>query len=82
MTPLEIVIALEYAVSGEPGANILSNIWNSPAGRDARRRMEDLGLVKDGKPTGRLYAWVKMLSDVPLPVQVWLAANTPESENG
>lgn len=45
MTPLEIAMLIECYASGEPGTNILPNIWNSRAAGEARNLFISTGLV-------------------------------------
>jgi hypothetical protein len=72
VSPLHIIIALEYAVSGEPGTNVPSNIWGSPAARDVKQRLIDDEMIQDGEPTERLMAWVEFICETPLPVKTWV----------
>jgi len=83
VSPLHIIIALEYAVSGEPGANVPSNIWNSSAAKDVIGWLFNEGLLAEsGKPTEKLQAWVKMICETPLPVNVWVRPDSPSSNGG
>jgi hypothetical protein len=46
MTPLEIKILLDCYSSGDPGANIPANVWDSQASKDARERFYDAGILR------------------------------------
>lgn len=72
LSPLHIRIAIEFATSGAPGANIPSNIWNSPAADGVKNWLVEQELVRDGEPTEKLHAWIEFICETPLPVQKWL----------
>ncbi len=46
MSQLEIKILLECYISTEPGANVPSLIWNSPAAREARECFYQTGIIR------------------------------------
>jgi hypothetical protein len=85
-SPLTLVIAIEYAVSGEPGANIPSNIWNSPATKSVKEWLFDNYLIDsdtaDAKPTQKLHAWLEALCAVPLPIKRWVSPIQSEGGDG
>ena len=75
VSPLHITIAIEYAQTNEPGANIPKNIWNSQAAEGVKAWLAGQGLIENGQRTDKLCAWVDFICDTPLPVKTWRRAD-------
>jgi hypothetical protein len=67
--PRTIQFMLACYFSPNPAAVLRDATWNCGAGREARRWLQENGLLdEDHRPTSRGKAWVKYISSTPLPV--------------
>lgn len=73
LTPLQVRMALAYAVSQVPAAMFPEDQWRSRAADEARTWLRASGLVDhDGYATDKLHAYVEALCALPLPVCKWV----------